>query len=56
MFSDFKSRGFSVENTQIQCPDRLVRLPLVMALALSSVVSTGLWDEAHHPTRAESKS
>jgi hypothetical protein len=53
MFSDFKSRGFGVENTQIQYPDRLARLLLVMALALYSAVSTGLWDEAHHPTPAE---
>ena len=55
MFSDFKSRGFGVENTQIQHPDRLARLLLVMALALYSAVSTGLWDEAHHPTPAEKK-
>ena len=53
MFSDFKSRGFGVENTQIQYPDRLARLMLVMALALYSAVSTGLWDEANHPTPAE---
>ncbi len=53
MFSDFKSRGFGIENTQIQYPDRLARLLLVMALALYSAVSTGLWDEIHHPTPAE---
>lgn len=56
MFSDFKSRGFGIENTQIQYPDRLARLLLVMALALYSAVSTGLWDEAHHATPAEKKS
>lgn len=57
MFSDFKSRGFGIENTQIQYPDRLARLLLVMALALYSAVSTGLWDEANHPmTRAEKNS
>ncbi len=53
MFSDFKSRGFGVENTQIQYPDRLARLLLVMALALYRAVSTGQWDEAHHATPAE---
>lgn len=53
MFSDFKSRGFGVEHTQLRYPDRLARLLLVMALALYSAVSTGLWDEANHPTRAE---
>jgi len=56
MFSDFKSRGFGIENAQIQYPDRLARLLLVMALALYSAVSTGLWDEAHHPTPAEKTS
>jgi hypothetical protein len=44
MFSDFKSRGFGVEDTQIQHPDRLARLLLVMALALYIAVSTGQWD------------
>jgi hypothetical protein len=40
MFSDFKSRGFGVEDTQIQHPDRLARLLLVMALAIYAAVST----------------
>jgi hypothetical protein len=42
MFSDFKSRGFGVEDTQIRYADRLDRLLLVMALALYQAVSTGL--------------
>ena len=53
MFSDFKSRGFGIEDTQIQHPDRLARLLLVMALALYCAVSTGLWDAKHHPVPAE---
>ena len=53
MFSDFKSRGFGVEHTQLRYPDRLARLLLVMALALYNAVSAGSWDEAHHPTHAE---
>lgn len=53
MFSDFKSRGFGIENTHIQHPDRLARLLLVMALALYSAVSTGLWDEINYATPAE---
>ena len=53
MFSDFKSRGFGVEHTQIQYPDRLARLLLVMALALYCAVSTGLWDAEHRPVPAE---
>ena len=53
MFSDFKSRGFGIEDTQIHHPDRLARLLLVMALALYCAVSTGLWDAEHHPVPAE---
>ena len=34
MFSDFKSRGFGIEDTQLRYADRLDRLILVMALAL----------------------
>ena len=41
MFSDFKSRGFGLEQTHIQYPDRLARLILVMSLALLSL-SKGL--------------
>lgn len=53
MFSDFKSRGFGVEDTQIQHPDRLARLLLIMALALYTAVSTGQWDAATNPTPTE---
>ena len=53
MFSDFKSRGFGIEDTQIQHPDRLARLLLIMALALYCAVSTGLWDAKHHRVPAE---
>jgi len=55
MFSDFKSRGFGVEDTQIQHPDRLGRLLLVMALALYTAVSTGQWDAKTNPIPAEKK-
>jgi len=55
MFSDFKSRGFGVEDTQIQHSDRLARLLLVMALALYIAVSTGQWDARTNPTLAEKK-
>ena len=34
LFSDFKSRGFDLETTQLRAPDRLDRLLLIMALAL----------------------
>ena len=51
MFSDFKSRGFGVEDTQIQHSDRLARLLLVRALY--SAVSTG--QATTNPTPAEKK-
>jgi hypothetical protein len=53
MFSDFKSRGFGLEQTHIQYPDRLARLILVMSLALYWAVSTGMWDQVNNPTPAE---
>lgn len=53
LFSDFKSRGFGLEQTHLRYPDRLARLILIMALALYWAVSTGMWDQANHPTPAE---
>src|SRR5215208_6517008 len=53
MFSDFKTRGFNLEASQIERTDRLDRLVLVLALALYWAVSTGMWDAAHRPTGAE---
>jgi len=55
MFSDFKSRGFGIEQTQIHYPDRVGRLILVMALALYWAVSTGMWDATENPLPAEKK-
>jgi len=55
MFSDFKSRRFSIQDTQIQYPDRLGRLILVISLALYWAVSTGMWDAAENPTPNEKK-
>ena len=53
MFSDFKSRGFGIEDTQLRYADRLDRLILVMALYVA--VSTGQWDTVHCPTPSEKK-
>ena len=53
MFSDFKTRGFGLEDSQIRYPARLARLILVMTLALYLAVSTGQWDALHHATPAE---
>jgi len=53
MFSDFKTRGFGIEDSHIQRTDRLGRLILVMALALFWAVSTGMWDVVNNATPAE---
>ena len=55
LFSDFKSRGFGIEDTQIRYADRLDRLMLVMSLALHWAVSTGQWDEVNNPAPCEKK-
>ena len=56
MLSDFKSRGFGIQETRIQHPDRLGRLILVMSFALCWAVLTGLWDAAENPRPAETGS
>ncbi|HET8996520.1 MAG TPA: transposase [Acetobacteraceae bacterium] len=55
MFSDFKSRGFGLAQSQLRTPDRLARLLLVMSLALYFAVSTGLWDAAANASADEKK-
>jgi Transposase DDE domain len=55
MFSDFKSRGFGLEQSQLRSPDRLARLLLVMSLALYFAVSTGVWDATVNPAVDEKK-
>lgn len=55
MFSDFKSRGFGLEQSQLRTPDRLGRLLLIMSLALHFAVSTGIWDATVNPTIDEKK-
>jgi hypothetical protein len=59
MFSDFKTRGFGLEDSHLrrperpERPERLDRLILVMALALFWAVSTGMWDAVHGATPDE---
>jgi DDE family transposase len=43
MFSDFKTRGFSLESTQMKLKDHLDRLILMVSIALYWAVSTGCW-------------
>ena len=53
MFSDSKTRGFNLEDSQIQRTDRLDRLVLVVSLALYWTVSTGMWDSLENKRPAE---
>jgi hypothetical protein len=41
MFSDFKTRGFRLEDTYLEYPDRVDRLILMMALAMYWCVMAG---------------
>src|SRR3954462_4732817 len=56
MFSDFKTRGFGLEDSHLRRSERSDRLILVVALALFWAVSTGMWDTAHGATPDEKKS
>ena len=55
MFSNFKSRGFGLMQSQIKRPERLQRLILVMALAMYWAVSCGAFDARQNHERKEKK-
>src|SRR4051794_41850138 len=50
MFSDFKTRGFGLEDSHIARTDRLDRLGLVLSLGLPWAVSTGMWEAGGNRT------
>ena len=52
-FSDVKRRGFQLEATQLQAPDRLDRLVLIMALAMHWCVRAGQEEARQHPPRSK---
>lgn len=54
-FSDFKSRGFDLEASQLEHAERLERLILIMALAMHWCVRIGRDDALHRPTVLEKK-
>jgi hypothetical protein len=54
-FSDFKSRGFNLEETHLEASGRLDRLILLMALAMHWCVTIGRDDALSHPTPTEKK-
>ena len=43
LFSDFKSRGFGITKTQLECPKRIEKLILLLSIATYWAVSTGLY-------------
>jgi hypothetical protein len=53
MFSDFKSRGFGLMQSQIERPERLERLILIMAIAMYWAVSAGVFGEAQDAIREQ---
>lgn len=55
LFSDFKSRGFRLEDTHLREPRRLSCLVLIMTLALYWCVQTGRAHATQHPTALEKK-
>jgi hypothetical protein len=55
MFSDFKTRGFGITQSQIKRPDRLARLILVLAIAMYWAVSTGAAEEQTVAERGEKR-
>jgi hypothetical protein len=54
-FSDFKSRGFKLEDSQLEHAERLERLILIMSLAMYWCVRVGRDDAKHRPTPLEKK-
>jgi len=54
MFSDFKSKGFSITKTHLKHPDRIERLILILSIALYWAVSTGMEPEAVKHTQKNS--
>ncbi len=55
MFSDFKTRGFSLEDSQMRYPQRLERLILIMAIAMIWAVLSGMWHLDHYPLPYEKR-
>jgi len=55
MFSDFKGRGFELEDSQLEHADRLERLILIMSLAMYWCVRVGRDDALNRPIPLEKK-
>lgn len=55
MFSDFKTRGFGPEDTELEKTDRAARLLLILSIALHWCVSVGVRDRPENPLPREKK-
>ena len=55
MFSDFKTRGFGLEDTRLERTDRVERLLLILSVALHWCVFTGISDRMKNPPPREKK-
>lgn len=55
MFSDFKTRGFGLEDTQLRDADRVDHLVLILSLAMHWCTDTGRRDALESPTPLEQK-
>lgn len=55
MFSDFKSRGFELEDSKLRLADRLERRGLIRALAMYWCVCVGRTELLNHPMPLEKK-
>lgn len=55
MFSDFKTRGFGLEDTRLRSAERVDHLVLIMTLAMYWCVQTGHRDACESPTPLEKK-
>jgi len=53
MFSDFKTRGFGLEDTRLRSAERVDHLVLIMTLAMYWCVQTGHRDACELPTPLE---
>jgi hypothetical protein len=52
LFADYKSRGFGLESTHLQRPDRLSRLILVLSIGLYWATANGRQLQKKHPKKA----
>ena len=53
MFSDFKTRGFGLEDTKLERADRIARLMLILSVAMHWCVLAGLRDRMLNPLPRE---